>query len=61
MMLGIRLDGLIINEDANFDFKELRQICAQYGIVCNFKLNPKNGNIHDRNDYYSFAELTVFG
>jgi transposase len=52
IILDIRVDGLIINADAAFDCKELRQICAQYGIECNFKLNPKNGQINHRNDYY---------
>jgi len=61
MMLGIEVNGLIINADAAFDCVELRKMCAQYGIECNFRFNPKNGKINERNDYYSFAELTVFG
>ena len=50
--IGIRLEGLILNADAGFDSLELRNLCEQYGLEVNIKLNPRNGKIEDRNEYF---------
>ena len=50
--IGIRLDGLILNADAGFDSLELRNLCGKYGLEINIKLNPRNGKIQDRDEYF---------
>ncbi len=49
---GIATDGLFLNADAGFDSAELREICFKYGIIPNFCLNPRNGYVSDRDDYF---------
>lgn len=50
--LELNLDGLILNADAAFDTKELRALCYSKGIIPNFDLNPRNGRVIDREDYF---------
>lgn len=50
--LEICTDGLIMNADAGFDCQILRDVCNEYGIELNCKLNPKNGNLSDREEYF---------
>lgn len=50
--IGIRLEGLILNADSGFDSLELRNLCENYGLEVNIKLNPRNGKIEDRNEYF---------
>jgi len=51
--IGIRLDGLILNADSGFDSLEMRQLCKKYGLEVNIKLNPRNGKVSERNDYFA--------
>lgn len=48
----IRTEGLFLNADAGFDTKQLRSLCYQHRIIPNFYLNPRNGKIADREDYF---------
>lgn len=48
----IRTDGLFLNADAGFDTKKLRVLCQQNGIIPNFHLNPRNGKVTEREDYF---------
>jgi transposase len=50
--VNISTDGLIMNADAGFDSPQLRALCAEYGIELNCKLNPKNGKLSDREEYF---------
>jgi len=50
--IGINVQGLILNADAAFDRKELRAMCTKYDIAANFDLNPRNGSLADREDYF---------
>ena len=49
---GIRTDGLFLNADAGFDTKKLRSLCHENGIIPNFRLNPRNGEVYDREEYF---------
>lgn len=51
--LGLSLDGLIINADSGFDSQELRTLCQERGIECNFDLNPRKGQKSEREDYFN--------
>jgi len=51
-MLGIDLKGLILNADAGFDCKEVREICQIYEIEINIKLNPRKRSISEREEYF---------
>ena len=53
--IGICLDGLILNADAGFDCLKLRQLCEKYGLEVTIKLNPRNGKIAERNEYFDPA------
>jgi len=60
--VGINTDGLFLNADAGFDSVNLRELCFRYGIIPNFCLNKRNGNISDRDDYFDdllYKERTV--
>ena len=48
----VSLDGLFLNGDAGFDSAELRDICFKHGIIPNFCLNKRNGNITDRDEHF---------
>ena len=48
----IRTDGLFLNADAGFDTQKLRSLCYQHGMIPNFCLNPRNGTVADRDDYF---------
>lgn len=50
--VGIATDGLFLNADAGFDHKKLRQLCDQRKINPNFCLNPRNGAVTDREEYF---------
>ncbi|MEM6299205.1 MAG: transposase [Bacteroidota bacterium] len=50
--LALSLDGLIINADSGFDSQELRLLCQEKGIECNFDLNPRKGQTSDREEYF---------
>lgn len=52
LLIGIPLRGLILNADAGFDGKALREIAAKYEIEVNIKLNPRNGKVWDREEYF---------
>lgn len=49
---GLLLDGLFLNADAGFDTDDMRTACAEVGVELNVALNPRNGNIADRDEYY---------
>lgn len=49
---NITVDGLFLNADAGFDSAEFREICFKHGVIPNFCLNPRNGRVSDREDYF---------
>ena len=49
---GILTDGLFLNADAGFDSAELRSICYKYGVIPNFCLNSRKGQLTDRVEYF---------
>jgi len=48
----IAIDGLFLNADSGFDAATLRDECEKVGIIPNFALNPRNGNLAERDDYF---------
>jgi len=46
----IAVEGLFLNADAGFDFKELREKCEAKGIIPNFDINKRNRS--NGNDHY---------
>ena len=50
--MGINVKGLILNADAAFDCQELRKVCNKYEIEANFDLNPRNGSLVEREEYF---------
>lgn len=50
--IGLSVKGLILNADAAFDSQELRTLCIRYDIEANFDLNPGNGTVAEREEYF---------
>lgn len=48
----IAKEGLFLNADAGFDSIELREICESHEITPNFALNPRNGAVTERDEYF---------
>ena len=48
----VRTEGLFLNADAGLDTRKIRSLCHQHGIIPNFHLNPGNGTIAERDDYF---------
>ncbi|GAB4498743.1 MAG: hypothetical protein OHK0019_34620 [Saprospiraceae bacterium] len=50
--LGLSLEGLFLNADAGFDSEDFRRACHAKNIEANIALNPRNGNLSDRDEYF---------
>jgi transposase len=50
--LGLSLEGLFLNADAGFDSQEFRRTCQAKNIEANVALNPRNGTLSDRDEYF---------
>jgi len=50
--LGLSLEGLFLNADAGFDSEAFRNNCQAKEIEPNVALNPRNGAISDRDEYF---------
>jgi transposase len=48
----IATEGLFLNADAGFDSANLREVCQSHEIIPNFALNPRNGAITERDEYF---------
>jgi transposase len=50
--LGLSLEGLFLNADAGFDANNFRKACQAKEIELNVALNPRNGAVSDRDEYF---------
>jgi len=49
---NISVDGLFMNADAGFDYKDFRLACAKKKVNANICFKKRNGNVQDGDEYF---------